>query len=202
VDQAQYQHLKTWHDACGLMIMGPKCLDCPLALKQNPRPGRPHVIETEPWLDVKEKIRWDDMKAAKEAQPPVESDQAPEAEEMSLKKAGFVKRGAPVPVAVVEPDVLEPAPEPQKTETSSTKKRSSSRRTKKQDEPAAEDPKPVPPPAAVPEGAPSKRDVAAHAENLDAPPTEAETSTEPDKKPLEDAPAALDDSILDALADD
>jgi len=65
VDQNQYQHLKVWQESCGLMVMGPKCLDCPLALKQNPRPGRPHVIEVEPWLPAKEKIHWEDMAANK-----------------------------------------------------------------------------------------------------------------------------------------
>lgn len=65
IDQNQYQHLKVWHEKCGLMVMGPRCLDCPLALKQNPRPGRPHVIETENWLEVKNKMHWDDMKAGK-----------------------------------------------------------------------------------------------------------------------------------------
>ena len=64
IDQNQYQHLKTWQENCGLMVMGPRCLDCPLALKQNPRPGRPHVIETENWLKVKERIYWEDMKAS------------------------------------------------------------------------------------------------------------------------------------------
>lgn len=65
IDQNQHQHLKVWQEKCGLMVMGPRCLDCPLALKQNPRPGRPHVIETEPWLPAKRKMHWDDMKAGK-----------------------------------------------------------------------------------------------------------------------------------------
>lgn len=69
IDQNQYQHLKVWQENCGLMVMGPKCLDCPLALKQNPRPGRPHVIETENWLDRKRKMYWDDMKAGKLGNP-------------------------------------------------------------------------------------------------------------------------------------
>jgi len=66
VDQNQYQHLKVWQDICGQMVMGPKCLDCSLALKQNPRPGRPHVIETESWLAAKEKMHWRDMAIQKE----------------------------------------------------------------------------------------------------------------------------------------
>jgi hypothetical protein len=61
IDQNLYQLLTTWREHCGIMVMGPKCLDCPLALKQNPRPGRPHVIETEPWLTVKDQIHWEDM---------------------------------------------------------------------------------------------------------------------------------------------
>ena len=69
VDQNQHQQLKVWQDKCGQMVMGPKCLDCPLALKQNPRPGRPNVIETENWLDAKRKMHWDDMKATKPAPP-------------------------------------------------------------------------------------------------------------------------------------
>lgn len=71
IDQKQHQHLTTWKDNCGLMVMGPRCLDCPLALKQNPRPGRPHVIETAPWLATREKMHWDAMKAAK---PPLKSE--------------------------------------------------------------------------------------------------------------------------------
>lgn len=73
IDQNQYQHLKVWKEQCGLMVMGPKCLDCPLALKRNPRPGRPNVIETENWLEAKNKMHWDDMKAGKLTQPAAET---------------------------------------------------------------------------------------------------------------------------------
>jgi hypothetical protein len=96
IDQNQHQHLKVWKDKCGLMVMGPRCLDCPLALKQNPRPGRPHVIETEPWLPLKERMRWDDMKAGKlapPAEPKVEDD--------------------PEPVEVVSEETVIPEPEPE-----------------------------------------------------------------------------------------
>jgi len=77
IDQNQHQHLRVWKENCGLMVMGPRCLDCKLALKQNPRPGRPHVIETEPWLAAKDRIYWDDMKAGKAT---------PEAEEVVSEK--------------------------------------------------------------------------------------------------------------------
>jgi hypothetical protein len=63
IGQTEYQLLKTWQEKCHLMVMGPRCLDCPLALKQNPRPGRPSMIETEPWLAAKDRMRWEDMKA-------------------------------------------------------------------------------------------------------------------------------------------
>ena len=205
VDQGQYQHLTTWREACGLMIMGPKCLDCPLALTQTPRPGRPDVIETSPWLEDKEKMRWDDMKAAKGDRSPVDKDPAAEVNEVSSKKAGFVKRGAPVPVAVVEP-TTEPEPgsaeeqtfadvlaqgntgmttieipeEAPKAEEPAKKKRSSKKRSSKKKGAAAEEPKPAP------------------SSEEPEPPAEAE----PDTKPVDDAPGALDDSILDALADD
>jgi len=71
IDQNLYQHLVTWRDKCGIMVMGPKCLDCPLALKRNPRPGRPSVVETEPWLAAKNRIHWEDMEKNK---TPVEED--------------------------------------------------------------------------------------------------------------------------------
>jgi hypothetical protein len=99
IDQNQYQQLKVWKDNCGLMVMGPRCLDCPLALKQKPRPGRPNVIETEPWLAEKERLHWADMKAGKLAPPQEEP------------KKGFVKKGTPAPVAVVEPEPEPEAPE-------------------------------------------------------------------------------------------
>ena len=102
IDQNQYQQLRVWKENCGIMVMGPRCLDCPLALKQNPRPGRPNVIETEPWLAAKERLHWADMKAGKLAPP---QEETPVAETV---KKGFVKTGTPVPVAVVEP---EPEPE-------------------------------------------------------------------------------------------
>lgn len=217
VDQGQYQHLKTWREACGLMIMGPKCLDCPLALKQNPRPGRPHVYETEPWLDAKDRIHWEDMKAGKLAHDPSDTEAPPEPEptlaetlakgntgETTVEMPPEPEAGSPEAKAAEEA-LLESAPEPEPVKAEAPKKkRSSKRRSKKKAEAPPAEPEPVPPPAAVPEGAPSKREVAAEAENLDAPPTEAETNTEADKKPLvAEAPApALDESILDALADD
>jgi len=77
IDQNQHQHLKVWQENCGLMVMGPRCLDCKLALKQNPRPGRPHVIETEPWLPVKRQMRWDDMKTGKLAPEPLAEQETP-----------------------------------------------------------------------------------------------------------------------------
>lgn len=206
VDQGQYQHLKTWREACGLMIMGPKCLDCPLALKQNPRPGRPHVIETEPWLDAKDKMHWEDMKAGKLAHNPSDTEPAPEptlAETLARGNTGTTTieiPSEPEPGSAEEKAAEEALlqPEPEKAEAPK-EKRSSKRRSKKKTEPD-----PAPSPAGVSEDAPSKPDVAAAPENLDAPPAEAETGTEPDTKPLVvEAPApALDESILDALADD
>lgn len=75
VDANLHQQLATWKDKCGLMVMGPRCLDCPLAKIQNPRPGRPEVYTTEPWLPRKERLYWEDMKAAKEAQQEEEASQ-------------------------------------------------------------------------------------------------------------------------------
>lgn len=103
ISQTEYQLLKTWQEKCHLMVMGPRCLDCPLALKQNPRPGRPHVIETEPWLAAKERMRWDDMKAGRLAS--------------EAAKGGFVKTSvalSPTREIVLEeeePDQLEPEEE-------------------------------------------------------------------------------------------
>jgi len=120
IDQNQYQQLRVWKEKCGIMVMGPRCLDCPLAKKQNPRPGRPNVIETESWIAAKEKMHWADMKAGKLAPPGdtivVEGKAtltvkiASEPETVVSEK-GFVKKGTPVPVAVVEPQETEPAAE-------------------------------------------------------------------------------------------
>ena len=118
IDQNQYQQLRVWKEKCGIMVMGPRCLDCPLAKKQNPRPGRPNVIETESWLAAKEKMHWADMKAGKlappedtivvegKADPVVKVSSTPET---VASEKGFVKQGTPVPVAVVEPQETEPA---------------------------------------------------------------------------------------------
>lgn len=59
--QAEYHLLKTWQARCGLMVMGPKCMDCPLAVKKTPRPGRPKIFDTEPWLPAKRRLHWEDM---------------------------------------------------------------------------------------------------------------------------------------------
>jgi hypothetical protein len=67
--QNAYQMLQTWKEKCGIMVMGPRCLDCPLALKRNPRPGRPNVIETEPWLPAKERMYWDRTKPSRATRP-------------------------------------------------------------------------------------------------------------------------------------
>jgi hypothetical protein len=78
LNQNQHQLLKTWAEKCGLMVMGPRCLDCPHALLRNPRPGRPEVIETENWLEAKHRMHWDDMKAAKDGKKIDEPDQQQE----------------------------------------------------------------------------------------------------------------------------
>lgn len=108
IDQNQHQHLKIWKDNCGLMVMGPRCLDCPLALKQNPRPGRPHVIETESWLDAKEKMHWDDMKAGKLAPPQDPEDFAPEEPDPEDEAP---EDQDPEDLAPEEPDPEDEAPE-------------------------------------------------------------------------------------------
>ena len=207
VDQGQYQHLTTWREACGLMIMGPKCLDCPLALKQNPRPGRPHVIETESWLDVKEKIHWEDMKDTKRTATP----EVPAAS----SKAGFVKRGAPVPATIAEPEpsLAEALSQGNTTESadkalmeeppvdvSSKKKRSAKRRSKKKDTEVVDAPVAVPSST----GVPSESPVTANTAKLEISLTdeaEAPTPTS-DKTSQEVDPGSLDDNFLDALADD
>jgi len=51
IDATLYQSLTVWRDVCGVFVMNEnKCTSCPQALLQKPRPGRPHVIETENWL--------------------------------------------------------------------------------------------------------------------------------------------------------
>lgn len=189
IDQNQYQHLKVWKEQCGLMLMGPKCLDCPLALKRNPRPGRPNVIETESWLDVKKKMHWDDMKSGKLAQSPEPKAPPPKAgvvedpdgrvtEEQAL---GHVERpSVPPPRAGMK---TEPAPE-QPDETTVHETLTEVVKKAGKDKPK------------------SKKKVADTAKNLDAPTTEAESSTVPDKTTQEEGTPTLDESILDALADD
>lgn len=98
ISATQHQLLKTWQERCGLMVMGPRCLDCPLALKQNPRPGRPNVVETESWLEAKRRFHWEDMKEGK-LQKVVE--EGPDPEEVDLD--------GPDPEEVDE--VEEPAPD-------------------------------------------------------------------------------------------
>jgi hypothetical protein len=108
--QIQYQMLLTWKEKCGLMVMGPRCLDCPLALKRNPRPGRPNVIETEPWLPAKERMHWQRLKAEGKRTPaePPELESAPmEPVNAAAERAvlGTVERG---PVAGPKATVLTP----------------------------------------------------------------------------------------------
>lgn len=100
----QHQMLTTWRTHCGLMVMGPRCLSCPLALKQNPRPGRPDVYETEPWMPAKKRIYWEDMKAGKLA-PADEDQEEPE----------FEQPEEPEPEEPEEPEPKEPE-EPDGTE--------------------------------------------------------------------------------------
>ena len=63
ISQTLHQSLTVWRDMCGLFLMGPKCLTCPQALLQKPRPGRPHVIETENFLEAAQQFRKDDARA-------------------------------------------------------------------------------------------------------------------------------------------
>ena len=212
VDQALYQHLKTWHDACGLMIMGPKCLDCPLALKQNPRPGRPHVIETEPWLAAKDRMRWDDMAAAKkatEAEEVVPEAKTGATEPTPPPKRGFVKSGTPVPVTAEPAVLLQPEPEPAaplqpelepelEPEPSFAEMLAEGNTGVTTFETPSEESEPTSAPKAASKPRKAKKSAASRAKNLEATPTEAETSTE-----SQDAGLNLDDdSFLDALADD
>lgn len=122
IDQNQYQHLKVWHDKCSLMVMGPRCLDCPLALKRNPRPGRPNVIETENWLVAKRKIHWADMKVGKQASEEdggvqmkltASADAGTPVEELPTEEpmfAGQHDEDYPVPPVVFEAPVVSEAP--------------------------------------------------------------------------------------------
>ncbi len=198
IDQNQYQHLKVWDENCGQMVMGPKCLDCPLALKQNPRPGRPNVIETENWLEAKNRIHWEDMKAGKLA-PASEDSEAPEPGPEPTLAEALAQGNTGTTEVVIPPEPVEAKGAPK----GAKKKRSSK---KKPEAAEAEDkapPKPVPPPAGQPPRTPSRADVASRAENLDIPPTEEEQSTVPDKKAFgTDTAPDLDEGILDALADD
>ena len=102
IDQNQHQLLKTWAENCGLMVMGPRCLDCPLALKRNPRPGRPEVIETENWLEAKRRMHWEDMKAAKKSREPDDLDQRQE-----ISKSAIVDNvDEPPPEEVEDPEAV------------------------------------------------------------------------------------------------
>ena len=118
IDQNQHQHLKVWQENCGLMVMGPRCLDCKLALKQNPRPGRPHVIETEAWLPVKRKMHWDDMKAGKLA-PPQEPE--PVVEEEPVAEVVSEEAVIPEPAQETLPDETVPEPPEEVEETEEPK---------------------------------------------------------------------------------
>lgn len=69
IDQNEYQQLQTWRDNCGLMVMGPRCLDCPLANLRKPRPGRPEVYDKEPWLKAKKRFALEDMAKNKTVSP-------------------------------------------------------------------------------------------------------------------------------------
>lgn len=63
ITQTLHQSLTVWKDQCGLFLMDSKCLSCPLALLQKPRPGRPHVIETENFLEARKRFQLEDQKA-------------------------------------------------------------------------------------------------------------------------------------------
>jgi len=168
IDQNQHQHLTVWKDKCGLMVMGPRCLDCPLALKQNPRPGRPNVIETEPWLSVKNKIHWEDMAKNKEMPPVPVSD-----------------RETPVdPLPVEEPE--ETRYEPLSKETLA----------KEMIDNGILDSEPETPPSMVPDKKPLDVEIAPHSAEF--------VEDDPDDEIEEEAPEpdALDEGILDILADD
>jgi len=63
IDHTLHQSLIIWRDMCGLFLMDAKCLSCPQALLQKPRPGRPNVIETENFLEAKKRFRLEDARA-------------------------------------------------------------------------------------------------------------------------------------------
>lgn len=191
VDQNQYQHLKVWQDICGQMVMGPKCLDCSLALKQNPRPGRPHVIETEPWLAVKEKMHWRDMATQKEplenrkpSMPPSQPKEA--AQHNPPSKSNIVNK-------VVDNGILEsesdnpPSTEADKTPLVEKAKTAAAKKgfMKKG--------APVPVDVVEPEK-PTLLDALKDPDEVLAPKAEKEEEAEEE--------TGLNDSILDALADD
>jgi hypothetical protein len=76
IDQTMHQSLSIWRDMCGLFVMGPKCVGCEHALLQKPRPGRPHVIETENWLKAKRRM---ELELQRENRTRPEDRPAPEA---------------------------------------------------------------------------------------------------------------------------
>lgn len=89
IDQNLHQSLKVWRDNCGLFVMGDKCLSCPLALLQKPRPGRPHVIETENWLMAQRRLVLEEQryKGSQHNQEPVPSSmEEPVVEEPELNE--------------------------------------------------------------------------------------------------------------------
>jgi hypothetical protein len=73
IDQNLHQSLKIWRDNCGLFVMGDKCMSCPLALLQKPRPGRPHVIETENWMIAQRRLILEEQRTSRQVQQSVDS---------------------------------------------------------------------------------------------------------------------------------
>lgn len=63
IDQTLHQKLVIWKNMCGLFQMDAKCMGCEQALLQKPRPGRPHVIETENWLKAKRRLELEKQRA-------------------------------------------------------------------------------------------------------------------------------------------
>ena len=81
VSQTLHQSLTVWKDMCGLFVMDSKCLSCPQALLQKPRPGRPNVIETENFLEAKKRFVREDARANRVLPEDREAPEQPEPSE-------------------------------------------------------------------------------------------------------------------------
>ena len=95
VSQTLHQSLTVWKDMCGLFVMEAKCLSCPQALLQKPRPGRPNVIETENFLEAKKRFRLEDARDNRTLPEDRETPEQPEPSENPPRATPKIVSGNP-----------------------------------------------------------------------------------------------------------